>query len=193
MLAGVEKVIDKLDAEYQVKNAAVEQLDSAISEKQNALAETDTALDEKKAILYENAHKVSKINHIDNIETGKTMFGGKVTVAPENYDMLKDLAKKQIAAESREGALTAQVTRLKKENEELTAEKEQLTEQNAALRNENGMLQSVYGRMAIAKLRSELDNLQRKFDKVMEFIESLKLKERLEKFLHPVTHIKKGR
>ena len=55
------------------------------------------------------------------------------------------------------------------------------------------MLQSVYERMAIAKLRSELDNLQRKFDKVMEFIDSLNLKERLDKFLHPVTHIKRGR
>ncbi|MCH5204714.1 MAG: hypothetical protein J1F03_08185, partial [Oscillospiraceae bacterium] len=107
--------------------------------------------------------------------------------AKDNYEKLKDIAKKQIAAESREGALTAQVTKLKKENEALTAEKEQLTEQNAALRNENGMLQSVYGRMAIAKLRSELDNLQRKLDKVMQFIENLNLTKKLNEFLHPNT------
>ena len=35
---------------------------------------------------------------------------------------LTDIAKKQIAAESRESELTAEVTKLRKENEELTAE-----------------------------------------------------------------------
>ena len=128
LLAGVEEVIDRLDAEYQEKNTKVEQLDSAISEKQNALAKTDTALDEKKAILYENAHKVSKINHIDNIGTGKTVFGGKITVSPDDYDRLKDLAKKQIAAENKEGELTAEVTKLKKENEALSTENSNLRE-----------------------------------------------------------------
>lgn len=186
-VADTESVLDKLGTELQNKNSTVEQLDSAISKKQNALTKTDTALAEKQAILSESAHKVFKINYIDNIETGKTVLGGKVTVSPDDYDRLTDLAKKQIAAESQEGALTAEVTKLKKENEELTAEKKQLTEQNAELRNENGMLQSVYGKMAISKLRSELDNLQRKFDKVMEFIESLGLKEKLDKFLHTVT------
>ncbi|MCH5204781.1 MAG: hypothetical protein J1F03_08520, partial [Oscillospiraceae bacterium] len=162
----------------------VEQLDSAISEKQNALAKTDAALDEKKAILYENAHKVSKIKHIDNIETGKTMFGGKVTVAPEDYDRLTDLAKKQIAAESKEGELTAEVTKLKKENEELTTENNNLREQAQAARSL---------KFSLSNLQRELDTWKQKYNRVMEFIESLNLKERLEKFLHPVTHIKRGR
>ena len=184
LLTGIEEVIDRLDAEYQEKNTKVEQLDSAISEKQNALAETDAALDEKKAILYENAHKVSKINYIDNIETGKTVFGGKVTVAPEDYDRLTDLAKKQIAAENKEGELTAKVTKLKKENEELTVKNQNLQEQAQAARSL---------KFSLSNLQRELESLKAKYQKVMEFIESLDLKERLDKFLHPVTHIRKGR
>ena len=132
LLTGIEEVIDRLDAEYQEKNTKVEQLDSAISEKQNALAKTATALAEKQAILKESAHKVFKINYIDNIETGKTMFGGKVTVPPDDYDRLTTLAKKQIAAESKEGELTAEITKLKKENEDLTAENSNLREQAQA-------------------------------------------------------------
>ena len=177
LLVGVEEVIDRLDAEYQEKNTKVEQLDSAISEKQNALAKTDAALDEKKAILYENAHKVSKINHIDNIETGKTMFGGKVTVAPENYDMLKDLAKKQIAAESKESELTAEVTKLKKKNEELTAENSNLREQAQAARSL---------KFSLSNLQRELDTWKQKYQKVMEFIESLNLTKKLNEFLNPI-------
>ena len=184
LIAEAEKVIDKIDAEYQEKNTKVEQLDSAISEKQNALAKTDAALDEKKAILYENAHKVSKIIYIDNIETGKTMFGGKVTVAPEDYDRLTDLAKKQIAAESKEGELTAEVTKLKKENEALSTENSNLREQAQAARSL---------KFSLSNLQRELDTWKQKYNRVIEFIESLNLKERLDKFLHPVTHIKRGR
>ena len=109
-----EQDLDKLGSDCMEKRAEVEQLDSAISEKQNALTKTDNALAEKQAILSESAHKVFKIDYIDNIETGKTVFGGKVTVARDDYDRLTDLAKKQIAAESKEGELTAEVTKMKK-------------------------------------------------------------------------------
>ena len=178
LLTGVEEVIDKLDAEYQEKNTTVEQRDSAISEKQNALTKTDTALAEKQAILNESAHKVFKINYIDNIETGKTVFGGKVTVAPEDYNRLTDLAKKQIAAESKEGELTAEVTKLKKENEELSTENGNLREQAQAARSL---------KFSLSNLQRELETWKQKYNRVMEFIESLNLKERLEKFLHPNT------
>lgn len=134
-VADTENTLDKLGTELQNKNAVVEQLDSEISEKENIKAKTETALAEKQAILSESAHKVFKINYIDNIETGKTVFGGKVTVSPDDYDRLTDLAKKQIAAESREGALTAQVTKLKKENEELSSENSVLQEQAQTARS----------------------------------------------------------
>ncbi len=108
-----------------------------------------------------------------------------LTLSKEDYGTLSDLAKKQIASEKKESKLTAEVKRLKKKTEEFSAEKERLTEQNAELRKENGELQSVYGKIAIAKLRSEQDNLQRKLDRVMEFIKDLGLAEKLQVFINP--------
>ena len=107
-------------------------------------------------------------------------------MAHDDYERLTGLAKKQVAAENKEGELAAVVTRLKEENEELTTEKKQFAEQNAALKNENGKLQSVYGQIAISKLRTERNNLQRKFDRVMEFIKELGLMEKLQAFLQPI-------
>lgn len=120
-VSDAEAVIDKLDSEYQKKSVVVEQLDNEISKKKNALAETA-------AVLEASAQKVSEINSIDDIETGKTVFGNKVTVAKDDYEKLTDIAKKQIIVENREGELTAEVTRLKKENEELSAENGKLRE-----------------------------------------------------------------
>lgn len=58
-------------------------------------------------------------------------------------------------------------------------------EQNSKLRDENGYLQSVNGRIAIATLRSECDNIQHRLDRIMEFIKSLGMAERLQEFLRP--------
>lgn len=140
---------------------------------------------ENQTLLKESAEKVSQIKSVDNIETGKTVFGGKVTVAREDYDKIADLAKKQIAAENKENNLRSKITALETQNQTLTAEKEQLTEQNYELRAENGRLQSVNGQISLAKLRSERDNLQRRLNRVMEFIKSLGLVEKLQAFLNP--------
>lgn len=181
----VENLVDDLDEQYQSKSAAVEQLDAKLSEKNTALKETTAVLVEKRVLLEASAKKVAQIKSIDNIETGKTVFGGKVTVSRDDYDKLADLAKKQIAAESKENSLQSRIMVLETENQNLNAEKEQLTKQNAELQNENGKLQSVYGQIAISKMRSERDNLQRKLDKVMEFIKNLGLAEKLQAFLNP--------
>ena len=178
MRSQVEEIIDRLDEQFQEKNAQVRQLDTE-------LAETSAALADNQTLLKESAERVAQIKAIDGIETGKTVFGGKLTVAKEDYAKLADLAKKQIAAENKENELTAEVARLKKENESLTADKESLTEQNSKLRGENAYLQSLNGRIAIAKLRSERDNVQHRLDRVMEFIKSLGLVEKLQAFLRP--------
>ena len=135
-------------------------------------------------MLETSARKAAKIKSIDEIETGKTMFGGKVTLSKEDYCALTDLAKKQLAAENRESELTAEIARLKKENEQLITTNAQLNEQNSQLQNENSRLQSVYGKAAISKIRVERDNLQQRLDKIMEFIKALGLTEKLESFLH---------
>lgn len=184
LLDGIEQVIDKLDAEYQEKNSEVERLDSEISEKENIKAKTEAVLSEKQAILGECIHKVVKINSIDHIETGKTIFGGKVTVAEDDFEKLTDLAKKQIADEDRNGELIAQVTKLKKENEELSSENSTLRENVRAARSLKN---------SFSALQKELESWKQRYKKVIEFIENLGLKDKLEKFLHPITQVRRGR
>lgn len=179
-----EQDLEKLGTECIEKRAEVEQLESEISEKENIKARTETALAERQDILSKSVEKIVKINTIDHIETGKTVFGGKVTISPEDYERLTDIAKKQIAAENREGELTAEVTKLKKENVELSSENNSLRER---------VHKAWVERSSFSDLQKELDALKQRYNKVIEFIENLGLKEKLEKFLKPVTHIKRGR
>lgn len=185
-VAEAEAIIDRIDTDYQEKNAAIERLNAELSKKNIALTETAAELADNQALLETSAQKVSQIKSIDSIETGKTVFGSKVTVARHDYDKLTDLAKKQIATESKENSLRTRISALETQNKNLITDKEQLSEQNTELRKKNSELQSVHGQIAIAKLRSERDNLQRKLDRVMGFIEQLGLKERLQAFLHPI-------
>ena len=179
-----EQDLDKLGSECMEKRAEVEQLDGEISEKENIKARMEAVLAEKQAILNESANKVFKIDYIDNIETGKTVFGGKVTVSPDDYDRLTDLAKKQIAAENKEYKLTAENAELKKEYDALLGENETLREKVRAARS----LQNSF-----SALQRELDIWKQRYKKVIEFIDNLGLKDKLEQFLHPITHVKRGR
>ncbi len=174
----VEEIIDGLDEQYQEKTAEVEHLDKQITEKSTVLTETETALAEKQSLLKSSAEKVVQINSIDEIETGTTLFGGKVTLSKDNYTIVADLAKKQIAYESQERALKAQIAKLKKENEEAA-------EKNSSLEQE---LQKLFPlKTAFRKAEQERDSLKAKLQKVLEFIERLGLKEQLAEFLKPKT------
>ncbi len=51
------------------------------------------------------------------------------------------------------------------------------------------ILKSVRERLNVEKLKAEIEDWKKKYNKLMEFIESLNLKEQLEKFLHPVQNI----
>ena len=72
--------------------------------------------------------------------------------------------------------LTAEIIALKEERQRLS---EELTEQKSAVAVLNTELK---------KSRSMFQALQEKFDRVMRFIESLNLKQRLEEFLKPIHH-----
>lgn len=140
--------------------------------------QTTAKLADKQGLLEASARKVTTLKFIDEIETGKTMFGGKVTLSKEDYGMLTDLYKKQIAAENRESELTAEIARLKKENKEAA-------ERNSALEQK---VQEIYPlREELRKTKNELGSLKAKFQKVLDFIESLKLTQKLQEFLHPIS------
>ena len=186
-IESAETELEQLGSELQEKRENVKQLETELTEKSAALSETSSVLVDNQTLLKESAEKISQIKDVDGIETGKTVFGGKITIARDDYNKIADLAKKQIAAESKENSLQSRIAVLETENQNLNAEKAQLTKQNAELQNENGRLQSVYGQIAISKLRSERDNLQRKLDRIMEFIKGLGLVERLQAFLNPKT------
>ncbi len=164
----------------------VARLDEQYQEKTTALNETTAALADNQTLLEMSAQKVAQIKSINEIETGKTFLGGKVTLSKEDYGTLSDLAKKQIAAENQEAFLKRRITTLEAEKKSLSSEKEQLSEQVTELKEENGRLQSVSGKIAVATLRSERDNLRKQLDRVMEFIRGLGLAERLQAFLRPL-------
>ncbi len=174
----------KVKEQTDEKKKEAARLDEQYQEKTTALNETTAALANNQTLLETSAQKVAQIKSINEIETGKTFLGGKVTLSKEDYGILSDLAKKQIAAENKEDFLKRRITTLEAEKKSLSSEKEQLSEQVTELKEENGRLQSVNGKIAVATLRSERDNLQRQLDRVMEFIKNLGLAERLQAFLH---------
>ena len=94
------------------------------------------------------------------------------------------MAKKQIADEGKESKLSEENAELKKENDELL-------EENKTLRENIRAAQSL--RNSFSALQKELESWKQRYKKVIEFIENLGLKDKLEKFLHPVTQIKRGR
>ena len=163
-----------MEEQYQEKNAAVAQLDEQIEEKSSALTQTAAELADKQSLLETSAGKVAKLKSISEIETGKTMFGGKVTLSREDFGNLTDLARKQIAAENRESELTSEIAKLKKENEQAA---EQIDAQNQEI------LRLYPLKEELRKVKNELNSLKMRFQKVLDFVESMKLTQKLEEFL----------
>ena len=78
---------------------------------------------------------------------------------------------------------------MEQEKAQLTKEKEELQKKNNDQKKELDILKSVRERLNVEKLKAEIEDWKKKYNKLMEFIESLNLKEQLEKFLHPVQNI----
>lgn len=183
-IESAETELEQLGSELQEKRENAKQLGTELIEKSAALSETSSLLADNRTLLKEIAEKVSQIKDVDRIETGKTVFGGKVTVSQEDYGKLAELAKKQIAAENKENFLKRRIATLETEKSYLSSEKEQLTEQVAELKREKAAANSFDARIELAKVRSERDNLQRRLDKITEFIKSFGLMEKLQAFFH---------
>ena len=115
LLNDVEAVIDRLDGDYWEKKEAVKTLEAELSDKSAALSETSAVVAENMSILDRTADKVSKIVDIDSISVKETLFGGKVTVAKEDYDSLTVLAKKHVTAVYHENELSSEIEKLNKD------------------------------------------------------------------------------
>ena len=116
------------------------------------------------------------------------MFGGNISVAPDDFKKISDLAKKQIASESKEKELNSKIATLKAEKKELAEKNTALEKENTALKQENSSLKSVREKLTIASLQKEINEWKGKYQKLMSFIESLNLTKQLQQFLHPKTH-----
>lgn len=126
-----------------------------------------------------SADKVTKIKNIDDIQARKTLFGDNVTVSQEDYNNLSELAKKQIAAENNLEELAEKVAVLEKDNAVLA-------DKNKFLNNELRSVNSLRDKLNSA-LR-EISEWKNKYQKVMDFIDRLGLKDKLREFLKPVQH-----
>ena len=153
-------------------------MDEQIEEKSSALTQTAAELADKQSLLETSAGKVTKLKSISEIETGKTMFSGKVTLSREDYGTLTDLARKQIATENGESELTSEIAKLKKENE-------QAAEQINAQKQE--ILRLYPLKEELRKVKNELNSLKVRFQKVLDFVESMRLAQKLQEFLKPFT------
>lgn len=91
---------------------------------------------------------------------------------------MTDLARKQIATESKESELSAEIIRLKKDNEQaaipIAAQKQEI-------------LRLYPLKQELRKVKNELSSLKLMFQKVLDFVESMRLAQKLQEFLKPFT------
>lgn len=188
VLHDADEVIGRLDKEYIEKSEAVEQLDSEIADKSAELVSTSEQLVDNQLLLQTTAEKVAQIEDIDSISIKHSMIGEKVTLAESDYEKVAELAKKQIAADNETSAMVEEISDLKEQVKELQEEQAAWRDERSALRK---TIDSLKGK--VNELSRSLEVLREKYEKVMQFIESLGLKERLDKFLHPIKNINKHR
>ena len=92
-------------------------------------AQVKAELGEKREMLKAVKEKTAKLAEIDSIETGKTVFGGKVTVSQEDWQNITNLAKKEVASQK-------QTNKLRKERDEAVRERDALKTKLSAVSSE---------------------------------------------------------
>lgn len=143
-------------------------------------AERDEAVAEFEKV----SRKKVKLTEIDSVETGKTVFGGKVTVSQEDWDNVSDLAKKEVASQK-------QTKKLRKERDEAVQECDKLKTQLAAVsselseykkKEENKRYFSREKQNAEAQRIKREDQLSRDLQKARAFISACGLAEDFAKY-----------
>ena len=188
VLRDADATLARLDTEYAEKSEAVEKLGADIESKSAELENTTEQLTINQQLLQATTDKISQINDIDNINIKHTVLGNKVTLSAEDYESVVSLAKKEIAVEHDTAKKDEKISCLTKQVHELQTEQNRWSDERSALKRTIDKLQS-----QVSRLTNELATFKSKYDKVMQFIENLGLKEKLDNFLHPITNTKKHR
>ena len=128
-------------------------------------AQVKAELGEKREILKAVKEKTAKLAEIDSIETGKTVFGGKVTVSQEDWQNITDLAKKEVASQK-------QTKKLRKERDELKAKLSAVSSELATYKKaeeQKGLFTREKLKKEAARISRE-DELSRELRKAKAFI-----------------------
>ncbi len=135
-------------------------------------AQVKAELGEKREMLKAVKEKTAKLAEIDSIETGKTVFGGKVTVSQEDWQNITDLAKKEVASQK-------QTKKLRKERDEAVRERDELKAKLSAVSSELATYKKAEEQKGLftreklkkeAKRISREDELSRELRKAKAFI-----------------------
>ena len=163
--------------EYGEYKDTIKQLET---EKVQAQSQRDSAQAEFQKV----ADKKTRLVNIDRIPTGKTVFGNKVIVSREDYRNITELAKKYVVSVN-------QTKQLKSENSELRSRVDELDYQVRSLKREVEEYRKPSIRKQLAEKQREIDfnNLNRKYNKAIDFIEQRGLEQEFEQFRRRIREI----
>ncbi len=142
-------------------------------------AQVEAKLGEKREMLKAVKEKTAKLAEIDSIETGKTVFGGKVTVSQEDWQNVTDLAKEEVASQKQTKKLRKERDEAVRERDEAVRERDELKAKLSAVSSELAAYKKAEeqkGLFTREKLKKETkrisreDELSRKLKKAEAFI-----------------------
>ena len=160
----------------QERMKEVAEIEDKIAGKSAELSGLDSKIYTKQAELDELADKETKIMDIDKIQAENVLFSDKIKIRKDDYMALRDTSKKYYAYKDTSSLLKARITLLEAQNSSL---QQTVSEQ----RDELSELRSFRGQAVISRLENEIRRLKKLVDKLFEFLDKFKLREKWEQFL----------
>lgn len=184
ILDDADTTLKRLDSEFAEKSDAVEKLDSELADKTSELETVEKKLADDQILIQQSSEKVTALIEIDSIDVKHKALSDKVTLSTDDYEMVADLARKQIAAEKGNSNLAEAVDKLTTQNNELSEQVAKLREQNHHLVAERSALQKTVDglRNTLRSVQEELDLWKNRFSRVMEFLEQHSLRKKWEEW-----------
>ena len=167
--------VEEFKLQERIKEVA--EIEEKISEKMQELSDIDSDINDKQSEIDIISKKQLQIKNLDKITVENTVIGDKVKLSRNDYTLLIDTSKKYYARKNTIGKLRAKISTLEQEN---TSLRQTVTKQKKEL----SKLKSLRERLNIGQLQKELAEVKALLNRVMEFIDRMGLRERLEKFLH---------
>lgn len=160
----------------QKRMEEVADIEDKISERTQELSVINQQIGDKENEFEKLSNKEVKIKDLDKIQVENVMFSDKVKIKKDDYYTLLDTSKKYYSYKNSNNSLKAQIKVLEIEN---TSLQQTVSEQ----KEEISELKSIHGQLNINKLKQEIRKLQKLIDKLFEFLDKFKLRDKWEHFL----------